>query len=85
VTVLVVRGSDDHPHGPPLIEAEAGNWLAFYVINATGTWTNPVLPDYPGPAIFLDRQLHTRVDVVGGGISAVHQFEEISRIAKTFR
>ncbi|MGA1836131.1 NAD(P)-binding domain-containing protein [Herbiconiux sp. 11R-BC] len=75
--------------------AGAGTWITRYVINATGTWTNPLLPHYPGQETFRGRQLHTsdyvsleefrgrRVAVVGGGISAVQQLEEISRVATT--
>ncbi|WP_440711631.1 NAD(P)-binding domain-containing protein [Herbiconiux sp. YIM B11900] len=70
-------------------------WRTRFVINATGTWDNPVLPDVPGRDRFLGRQLHTRdyvsldefaghrVAVVGGGISALQQLEEISRVAST--
>jgi cation diffusion facilitator CzcD-associated flavoprotein CzcO len=95
VIALSVRRFSDDPGASLLIETDAGNWLADYVINATGTWTNPVLPKYPGEATFLGRQLHTRdysdlsefagdrVAIVGGGISAVQQLEEISRVAKT--
>ncbi|WP_306211106.1 NAD(P)-binding domain-containing protein [Actinoplanes sp. RD1] len=79
-----------------LVETDHGDWLAEAIINATGTWTNPVLPHYPGQESFLGRQLHTheyvsadtftgeRVAVVGGGISAVQQLEEISRVATTY-
>lgn len=93
VTVRSVSRADDDPDGELLIETSAGPWLARAVINASGTWTNPVLPDYPGQDSFLGRQLHTRdyvsleefaglrVAVVGGGISAVQQLEEISRVA----
>ncbi|MGO4452751.1 NAD(P)-binding domain-containing protein [Arthrobacter sp. RAF14] len=93
VTVRSVSRADDGPDGELLIETSAGPWLARAVINASGTWTNPVLPDYPGQDRFLGRQLHTRdytsleefaglrVAVVGGGISAVQQLEEISRVA----
>ncbi|GLY30503.1 NAD(P)-binding domain-containing protein [Kineosporia sp. NBRC 101731] len=83
---------------PPGFEVETsrGTWLAEAVVNATGTWTNPVLPHYPGQETFTGRQLHTRdyvsaaefsgqrVAVVGGGISAVELLEEISRDATTF-
>ncbi len=76
------------------VESDSGTWQAEAVINATGTWTNPVLPHYPGT--FNGIQLHThdyvsasqfagkRVAVVGGGISALQQLEEISRSATTF-
>jgi cation diffusion facilitator CzcD-associated flavoprotein CzcO len=71
-------------------------WRTRAVVNATGTWTNPTLPVYPGADSFTGRQLHTseyisadefagqRVAIVGGGISAVQQLEEISRTATTF-
>lgn len=93
VTVYSVSRADDDPDGELLIDTSAGRWSARAVINASGTWTNPVLPDYPGQETFLGRQLHTkdyvsldefaglRVAVVGGGISAVQQLEEISRVA----
>ncbi|HKT55927.1 MAG TPA: NAD(P)-binding domain-containing protein, partial [Microbacterium sp.] len=96
VTVGSVRRADDDPDGDLVIESSAGRWTARAIINATGTWTNPVLPRYPGQDAFLGRQLHTkeyvsldefrgrRVAVVGGGISAVQQLEEISRVADVF-
>jgi cation diffusion facilitator CzcD-associated flavoprotein CzcO len=95
VRVVSVRAADADPGGPLLVETPDGSWLADGVINATGTWGNPVLPTYPGLGTFLGRQLHTReyasleefrghrVAVVGGGISAVQQLEEISRVAWT--
>jgi cation diffusion facilitator CzcD-associated flavoprotein CzcO len=96
VHVTSVRRVDEDPDGTLEIETDRGTWRARAVINATGTWTNPVLPHYPGSETFLGRQLHTqqyvtaeefagrRVAVVGGGISAVQQLEEISRSATTF-
>jgi cation diffusion facilitator CzcD-associated flavoprotein CzcO len=65
------------------------------VINATGTWESPYIPDYPGAALFVGRQLHARdyrtaeefrgrhVLVVGGGISAIQLLDEISRVTMT--
>lgn len=96
VQVLSVSPADDDPDGELLIESDAGTWTARAVINATGTWDNPTLPDYPGRESFAGRQLHTRdyaslkefagkrVAVVGGGISAIQQLEEISRVAEVF-
>jgi cation diffusion facilitator CzcD-associated flavoprotein CzcO len=96
VRVAAVRRDDDDPEGDLLVETSAGVWRTRAVINATGTWTNPRLPHYPGAESFRGRQLHTRdyvsnqefagqrVAVVGGGISAVQQLEEISRVATTF-
>lgn len=95
-TVTSVKHVDDDPHGELLVESAAGSWHAQALINATGTWTNPVLPHYPGQESFRGRQLHTRdyvsleaftsqrVAIVGGGISAVQQLEEISRVAEVF-
>ncbi|RWZ52487.1 NAD(P)/FAD-dependent oxidoreductase [Labedella phragmitis] len=96
VQVTAVRRDDDDPEGDLLVDTSDGLWRTRAVINATGTWTNPVLPHYPGAESFRGRQLHThdyvsneefagqRVAIVGGGISAVQQLEEISRVATTF-
>jgi cation diffusion facilitator CzcD-associated flavoprotein CzcO len=96
VHVDSVTRADDTPQHRFIVDTDKGSWLADAVINATGTWTNPVLPSYPGAERFAGRQLHTsqygsaeefaghRVAIVGGGISAVQQIEEISRFAKTF-
>lgn len=96
VRVTAVRRDDDDPEGDLLVESSGGDWRTRAVINATGTWTNPRLPIYPGAESFTGRQLHTRdyvsnaafagerVAIVGGGISAVQQLEEISRVATTF-
>lgn len=96
VRVSRVSRVDRDPHGDLLIETDHGQWMSRLIINATGTWDNPTLPAYPGAATFRGRQLHTRdyvsaeefaghrIAVVGGGISAVQQLEEISRGATTF-
>ncbi|UED87900.1 NAD(P)-binding domain-containing protein [Streptomyces profundus] len=95
VTVTAVTRADADPHGELLVASSTGRWRAGAIVNATGTWTNPVRPYYPGQETFEGRQLHTRdyvsadelagrrVAVVGGGISAVQQLEEISRVATT--
>ena len=96
VKVNSVHPADDDPDGELLVESDAGTWSAQGVMNATGTWDNPTLPPYPGQESFAGRQLHTRdyasleefagqrVAVVGGGISAIQQLEEISRVAEVF-
>lgn len=66
------------------------------ILNATGTWTRPFLPVYPGAAGFRGRQLHAadyvsagefsgqRVGIVGGGISAIGFLQEIGEVGETF-
>jgi cation diffusion facilitator CzcD-associated flavoprotein CzcO len=75
------------------VETDAGTWHARALINATGTWTRPFRPRYPGAESFRGRQLHTvdypgpdefaglRVVVVGGGTSAVQLLMEIAPVA----
>lgn len=90
VQVRAVRRS-----GERLLVAGDETWSARAVINATGTWTRPFVPRYPGQDRFRGRQLHTadyrgpepfrgsRVVVVGGGISAVELLTEIAEVADT--
>lgn len=96
VRVRTVRAEDDDPDSPLIVESDADTWIARAVVNATGTWDNPVRPHYPGQETFAGLQLHTRdyesadqlaglrVAIVGGGISALQHLEEISRVATTF-
>ena len=77
------------------VETDRGNFSARGIINATGTWENPYIPDYPGRETFTGRQLHTRdykraaefagqrVVVVGAGISAIQLLDEISLVTET--
>lgn len=79
--------------GRLVITADAGEWAARAVVNATGTWTRPYWPYYPGAASFEGRQLHyagyrgpaefagRHVVVVGGGASAMHVLSEIAGVA----
>jgi Pyridine nucleotide-disulphide oxidoreductase len=76
-----------------LVDTSAGTWTARALINATGTWTRPFVPRWPGQETFRGRQLHTadyrgpddfagkRVVVVGGGTSAVQLLLEIAPVA----
>lgn len=76
------------------IETDRQTFSARGIINATGTWESPYIPDYPGRDTFLGRQLHTRdyrtaadfagqhVLVVGGGISAIQLLNEISLVTR---
>ncbi len=77
------------------IESNKGFFSARGIINATGTWDKPYIPEYPGQSLFKGRQLHTRdysraedfkgqrVIIVGAGISAIQLLDEISRVTKT--
>src|SRR5690606_7322887 len=38
------------------VETDRGNFSARGVINATGTWETPYIPDYPGQDLFKGRQ-----------------------------
>lgn len=92
VTVTAVRPGDADRLK---VETSAGTWTARALINATGTWTRPFWPFYPGRASFRGRQLHTadyrcadefagrHVVVVGGGASAVQLLAEISQVTST--
>ncbi|SDE83965.1 Predicted flavoprotein CzcO associated with the cation diffusion facilitator CzcD [Blastococcus fimeti] len=92
VRVTAVRRTDDDRFR---VESDAGAWTARAVVNATGTWTRPFVPRYPGQETFRGRQLHTvdyrsaeefrgqHVVVVGGGASATQLLGEISRVAST--
>lgn len=85
-------------HGPDdrlLVESAAGVYSTRALVNATGTWTRPFWPRYPGQSDFAGRQLHTadylgpeefagkHVVVVGGGTSAVELITAISRVTST--
>lgn len=79
--------------GGLLVTADHGEWLTKAVVSATGTWSHPFLPDYPGRDLFAGSQVHSahyrnpeafrgkRVLVVGGGNSGAQIFAEVSRIA----
>lgn len=96
VRIRSVSRADDDPAGRLVVESDAAAWSARYVINATGTWTRPFWPRYPGQERFRGRQVHVadyvsrdefagqRVIVVGAGVSAVQLLDEISHVAETF-
>jgi cation diffusion facilitator CzcD-associated flavoprotein CzcO len=89
VTVVCNRGERFH------VETNAGEFHSRGIINATGTWETPYIPEYPGAESFRGRQMHTRdyrdasefigqhVIVVGGGISAIQLLDAISRVTTT--
>jgi cation diffusion facilitator CzcD-associated flavoprotein CzcO len=75
-----------------LLVVRAGDrtWMTRTIVNATGTWSQPFVPHYPGIETFHGEQLHTvdypgaehfdgkRVLVVGGGASAVQFIGELA-------
>ncbi len=89
--VYVDRVTDDE--GILVVHAGDRSWRTRTLINATGTWTQPFLPHYPGMETFLGEQFHTvdypgpehlrgkRVLVVGGGASAVQFLGALAPIA----
>jgi putative flavoprotein involved in K+ transport len=78
-----------------MVRTDGGVWSAGAVVSATGTWSRPFIPAYPGTADFAGTQLHTsgyrdrqeyagqRVVVVGGGNSAAQILAEVSEVADT--
>lgn len=80
-----------------LLVVAAGDrrWTSRTLVNATGTWTRPFVPHYPGMESFAGEQLHTvdypgaahfagrRVLVVGGGASAVQFLGELALVTDT--
>jgi cation diffusion facilitator CzcD-associated flavoprotein CzcO len=77
------------------VETDRIHFSARGLINATGTWESPYVPEVPGADRFKGRQLHTKdyltaeefkgrhVVVVGAGISAVQLLDEVSRVTTT--
>ncbi|CAI9411281.1 NAD(P)-binding domain-containing protein [Nocardioides sp. T2.26MG-1] len=81
-----------------LLVVRAGDrtWTTRTLVNATGTWSHPFVPRYPGMETFRGEQLHPvaypgaehfrgrRVVVVGGGASAVQLLGELAPVTDTF-
>jgi cation diffusion facilitator CzcD-associated flavoprotein CzcO len=89
VQVKAVHPTDDGLE----VATDRGLLLARRVISATGTWSNPFIPDIPGRDRFRGRQVHSahyvrwqdfagqRVLVVGGGNSGAQIMAELAPIA----
>ena len=96
--VLSIERPIDDPNElrrPLLVRTSHGDLTARVVVSATGTWTQPFWPAYPGRQDFAGRQLHAsqyrrpedfvgqRVVVVGGGNSAAQILAEVSAVTDT--
>lgn len=94
VAVTRVESAGESPRDPLVVTADDGRtWRTRTLVNATGTWTRPFVPAYPGAGEFRGEQFHTvtypgpehlrgrRVAVVGGGASAVQFIGQIAPIA----
>ena len=93
--VRTVTRADADPAGPLLVAADDLTVRAGTVVSATGTWSRPFWPAYPGAGEFRGRQLHAaryrnpedfagqRVVIVGGGNSAAQILAEVSTAAST--
>src|SRR5690606_2058652 len=78
-----------------MVESDRLTVSARGIVNATGTWETPNIPEIPGAERFLGETLHTRdyevaeafigrhVVIVGAGISAIQLLDEISRVTRT--
>lgn len=77
-----------------VVETDAGTWLADAVVSATGTWSRPFVPFYPGLDIFAGTQTHSavyrgpdayegrRVLVVGGANSGAQIAAELTWVSE---
>ncbi len=78
-----------------VVRAGDRSWTTRTLVNATGTWSRPFVPSYPGQESFVGEQLHPvsypgpehlrgrRVLVVGGGASAVQLLGEVRPVTET--
>ncbi|ANH36519.1 putative oxidoreductase CzcO [Nocardioides dokdonensis FR1436] len=85
----------DGPGALLSVHAQERTWLTRTLVNATGTWSQPYVPAYPGAHDFAGPQVHTRdypgaeafrglrTVVVGGGASAVQLLGEIALVTDT--
>ncbi|MFC3096210.1 ArsO family NAD(P)H-dependent flavin-containing monooxygenase [Alteraurantiacibacter palmitatis] len=90
VRVEAVERGDQHL----LVRTNTGDFAARNVVNATGTWSKPFIPDVPGRDLFKGRQVHSAhyerpedfagqtVLVVGGGNSGAQIMAEVAPLAR---
>jgi len=78
-----------------LTRTDQAIWSSKAVVSATGNWSNPHVPVYPGIEVFKGIEQHSanycdaspyvgkRVVVVGGGNSGAQILAEVSKVAHT--
>jgi len=78
-----------------IVKTNKGDWKAKAVISATGTWSNPFVPNYAGQDLFKGDKTHSanynspekyrdkKVIIIGGGNSGAQILAEVSKVAKT--
>ncbi|VXB14089.1 NAD(P)-binding domain-containing protein [Nocardioides sp. AX2bis] len=94
---VTVRRVEDAGDGSGLlvVHTDRGDLRTRTLVSATGTWTRPFVPSYPGRDTFVGPQWHThdypgpeafrglRTAVVGGGASAVQLLGEVAPVTDT--
>ncbi len=73
-----------------IVKTNKGDWKAKAAISATGTWSNPFIPNYKGQNLFGGNQTHSanyhspeiylgkKVLIIGGGNSGAQILAEVS-------
>lgn len=90
VCVETVERAGDHLE----LLTNEGRIAARNVVSATGTWSKPYIPDFPGRDLFVGKQVHSAhyvrpedyagqtVLVVGGGNSGAQIMAEVAPLAR---
>ena len=77
-----------------LVRTDEGDFAARHVVSATGTWSKPYIPDFPGNELFKGHQIHSAhyerpdvfagqtVLVVGGGNRGAQIMAEVAPLAR---
>ena len=91
VNVTHIQDDDDFV----LVHSKHNTWKAKAVISATGTWSNPFIPNYDGFEHFTGLSIHSahyknaeilkdkQVLIIGGGNSGAQLVAEVSKVAHT--
>lgn len=77
------------------VKTDHSAFAAKAVVSATGTWSHPYIPDFPGRDLFKGQQIHSAhyvqpddyagqtVIVVGGGNSGAQILAEVAQVSHT--